>query len=74
MTTAELLSERASALAGSDSSDADAIDELLECAAGHRVSVVVAKRRLTEESQGDASGVSARAVTLLQGVIDLIPV
>lgn len=37
MTAADLLSERASALARSDSRDADAITELLMMADGHRV-------------------------------------
>lgn len=74
MTTADLLSERASSLARSDSSDTDAITELLACADGHRVSVVLARRRLADAGGADGSDLDAtRAVVLLQAVIDQMP-
>jgi hypothetical protein len=75
MTTAEQLSERASTLARSDSSDAEAITELLLSADGHRVSAVRARQTLAAESEGarEPGGDAARAVRLLQGVIDQMP-
>ena len=75
MTTADLLSERASTLARSDASDADAIAELLRCADGHRVSVVLARRRLEGDTEGVdvPGGGTTRAVALLQATIDQMP-
>ena len=75
MTTAEELSERASVLARSDSSDAEAITELLHSADGHRVSAVRARQVLAAGSEGvrDPGGEAARAVRLLQAVIDQMP-
>ena len=75
MTTADLLSERASTLARSDSRDADAITELLMLADGHRVSVVRARQQLATETEGDDTGGDAeRARELLQAVIEQMPV
>jgi hypothetical protein len=75
MTTADLLSERASALARSDSSNADAINELLVFADGHRVSVVRARQKLAAASGGgdDAASEANRAMALLQAVLDQMP-
>ena len=75
MTAADLLSERASALARSDSRDADAITELLMMADGHRVSVVRARQQLATEFEGeDTGGDVNHAMELLQAVIDQMPV
>ncbi len=75
MTAADLLSERASALARSDSRDAEAITELLMMADGHRVSVVRARQQLATETAGDDTGGDVHhAMDLLQAVIDQMPV
>jgi hypothetical protein len=66
MSTAEILAERAVELAGTDTDTDAGVQDLLECCADKRVSVVMAKRSIEERigaTGGDPS--MARAVELL---------
>lgn len=72
MTTADTVMERALALADSGAGDEQAIEELLECCAGKRVSVVMARRHLMEEAEGSNEG-TGRAVELLDGLLARLP-
>jgi hypothetical protein len=47
-----------------------AVRELLACCGDHRVSVVVARRTLSEANGDDPRGVSARAMELLDVVLE----
>jgi hypothetical protein len=49
MTTADQVMERAIALAEDDTEVDRAVEELLDCCAGRRVSVIVARQRLEED-------------------------
>ncbi len=72
MTTADIVMERALALAGAGVEDEGAVQEVLSSAGGNRVAVVRARRHLMEESedQGEDAG---RAVELLEEVLRRLP-
>ena len=70
MTTAYQVTERALALARSGSEAEDAVADLLNCCAGKRVSVVIARQRLHEETTGTLGETSARAIEFLDLVLE----
>ena len=75
MTTSEVLSERALALASAGAVGEEAVRELLATSEDHRVAVVRARQSLlarSAESQEDQ--VAAQAVRLLDAVITRMPV
>ncbi len=70
MTTAEIVTEKAQELAQGGSEIDEAVEQLLECCADKRVSVVVARHHfleVLEENSGDP--VAARAVEILDGAL-----
>jgi hypothetical protein len=72
MTTADEVQDRAVALAEARTSTEEAIQELLDCCGGKRVSVVVARQKLL--AAGDVPDpVSSRAGELLGEVLQRLP-
>ncbi|HYT81266.1 MAG TPA: hypothetical protein VEQ37_18845 [Actinomycetota bacterium] len=71
MTTADEVLQRALALAEGDSVTEDAVAELLDCSAGRRVSVVLARQRIEEALRVTPNDlVKARAMSLLDGALE----
>jgi hypothetical protein len=71
MTTADEVLQRALALAAGDSVTGDAVAELLNCCAGKRVSMVVARQRIEEALKDKPDDlVKARAVRFLDGALE----
>ncbi len=71
MTTADEVLQRALALAAGDSVAEDAVAELLDCCAGRRVSMVVARQRIEEALRDTPDDlVKARARSLLDGALE----
>ena len=70
MTTADAVTERALGLAESGAEAEDAVAELLDCCAGKRVSVVIARQRLQDEANGTPSDRRSRAVEYLDLVLE----
>ena len=73
MTTADEVRERALALAEAGTEIDEGVDALLECCAGRRVSVVLARRTLLEQEDTEANTPRGRAVELLDGVLVKLP-
>lgn len=71
MTTAEILKERAIALATQGTETDQAVGELVETSGDRRVAVVMARRHLLEESPDDPTTVQALA--LLEEVLHRLP-
>ena len=66
MSTAETLADRAIELAGTGMDTDEAVQNLLDCCADKRVSVVMAKRSIEERLEGGADDPAlTRAVDLL---------
>jgi hypothetical protein len=64
--------ERALALAEARTGDDEAIQDLLSCCGGKRVSVVLARRHLVDEPEGHEEGAD-RAVHLLDELLRRLP-
>jgi hypothetical protein len=71
MTTAEIVMERALALAGAGVEDEGAVQEVLSSAGGNRVAVIIARRHLMEESEDQ--GGAGQAVEILDEVLRRLP-
>jgi hypothetical protein len=69
MTTADIVLDRALALAASDMDTEDAISELKESCGGRRVAVVMARRHLLESSNGGTDERAGRAAMLLDELL-----
>ncbi len=72
MTTADVVIERALALAAARTEEDEAVQDLLSCCAGKRVSVVMARRHLMDEEDGQKEE-AGRAVELLGEVLRRLP-
>lgn len=71
MTTADEVLQRALALAVGNSAPEDAVVELLDCCAGRRVSIVLARQRIEEALKATPDDLlKARAVSLLDGALE----
>lgn len=70
MTTSEDVRQTAIDLAERGEDTDQAVRELLARCEDHRVSVVVARRTLSEANSDDPIGVSARAIELLDLVLE----
>jgi hypothetical protein len=71
VTTADIVMERALALAGAGVEDEGAVQEVLSSAGGNRVAVIIARRHLMEESEDQ--GEAGHAVELLDEVLRRLP-
>jgi hypothetical protein len=69
MTTAEIIMDRALALARAGAEEEAAISELLTCSGENRVAVVLARRHVLEGA-GQPESEAARATQLLDGVLE----
>jgi hypothetical protein len=74
MTTADLVSDRAVELAGSETDPEAAVRQLLELAGDHRVAVVRARQLLLAGAEDPPVDPIARAVSLLDEALARIPV
>jgi hypothetical protein len=71
MTTPDEVLQRALALAAGDFLTEDAVAELLDCSAGRRVSMVLARQRIEEALRVTPDDlVKARAMSLLDGALE----
>jgi hypothetical protein len=73
MTTANDVMTRALALASTGADDEAAVGELMDCCHDNRVAVVMARRRVLEEGDGQDAGHVARAAELLESVLARLP-
>lgn len=73
MTTADIVMERALALAGEEMDTEEAVRELLEASGDRRVAVVMARRHLLEQAGDGPEGRAARAIDLLDQVLLRLP-
>ena len=70
MATSEDVRQTALDLAERGEDTDSAVRELLACCGDHRVSVVVARRTLSEANGDDARSVTARAIELLDVALE----
>jgi hypothetical protein len=73
VTTADILMERALALASEQIEPEQAVQELLAASGDRRVAVVLARRHLVEQQEEDPDAQTGRAVDLLDQVLSRIP-
>jgi hypothetical protein len=69
MTTADVVMDRALALARAGETEDLAVRDLLECCGDNRVSVVMARRLILERSEPRSDGDAVRATELLNAVL-----
>ena len=73
MTTADDVVERAMALATSGVNQEEGVNALLDCCAGRRVSVVLARRALQERGGEALDPPTERALELIEGALAQLP-
>ena len=73
MTTADILMERALALASQEIETEQAVQELLAASGDRRVAVVMARRHLLDRQEEDHDAQIGRAADLLQEVLTRLP-
>jgi hypothetical protein len=71
--TTEAVMNRAFELAEQMREDDEAVAELVKTALGKRVSLVIARQRITDELSGEpASGLTQRAVSLIDRAVESV--
>lgn len=73
MTTADILTERALALADEGMETEQAVEDLLMASGDRRVAVVMARRHLLEQGGENPDPRTARGVDLLEQVLSRLP-